>query len=92
MNPSADNGCCIKPEVNCIEDDSSREQQEVDRAGENGFQASRQADEHMGGWQAGTGLVILGQGEHRDLTRKKHKSYLAIQTFTSAEIGLYQCS
>ena len=60
--------------------------------GEDGFQASRQADEHTGGWQAGMGLVVLVQGEHRDLTRKKHKSYLVILTYTSAEIGLYHRS
>ena len=53
--------------------------------GKDGFQAARQADERTG-WMAGRyGLVILGQGI-------KHKTYLVIQTFTSAETGIYHCS
>jgi hypothetical protein len=71
-----------------MEDESSREQQEMDRQGRiPGRQMSTR-----GGRQAGTGLVILGQGEHGDLTRNKHKRYLAIQTFTSAKTGIYHCS
>ena len=52
-----------------------RNKQEVDRQGWNiGRQGYQQLGRQMstqGGWQAGTGLVILGQGEHRDHEQDK---------------------
>ena len=55
----------IEPEVYCREDESSREQ----TGGRQARMDYRQSAQ--GGWQAGTGLVILGQGEHGDYGQDK---------------------
>ena len=52
-----------------------RNKQEVDRqgwiTGRQGYQQLGRQMSTQGGWQAGTGLVILGQGEHRDHEQDK---------------------
>ena len=72
-NPSADNGCWIKPEVYCSGGESSKEQQEMDRQGWIPGIA-RLADEHTVWMEDSCG--VGGQTEHGDLTYKNTKGIL----------------